>query len=274
LPGAHERGARLDSWKEIAAYLNRDIRTVQRWEKSASLPVRRLQKPGLRAVFAYTADLDDWLRLQSPATVTGPSEVASAIIPQQHSQLRRWIAYGAIVIVLLAGAGFSVWRYRPEPFGTLTSRPITSDPGSERDPDISPDGKYVAYSYVFPDLHTRLQVRLIEGGEPHAITSAPENEWSPAWSPDGGRIAFLRGDPSGTATLLITSALGGEERKVADVHPYSRRRTLLVGHLLAWTPDGRYLIVPDRPTAEKGQLFLVSVETGQRFPLTSPSPSE
>jgi len=47
--GASERGLRLDSWKEIAAHLKRDVRTVQRWEKTASLPVRRLHKPGLRA---------------------------------------------------------------------------------------------------------------------------------------------------------------------------------------------------------------------------------
>ena len=51
-PGAPERGSRLDSWKEIAAYVNRDVRTLQRWEKTAGLPVRRLHKPGLRAVYA------------------------------------------------------------------------------------------------------------------------------------------------------------------------------------------------------------------------------
>jgi hypothetical protein len=62
-----ERGRRLDSWKEIAAYLQRDLRTLPRWEKTAGLPIRRLQKPGMRAVFAYTDELDEWLREQSPA---------------------------------------------------------------------------------------------------------------------------------------------------------------------------------------------------------------
>ena len=37
--GVHDR---LDSWKEIAAYLKREVRTVQRWEKNLRLPVRRL----------------------------------------------------------------------------------------------------------------------------------------------------------------------------------------------------------------------------------------
>ena len=36
-PGARERGTRLESWKEIAAYVYRDVRTLQRWEKTRRL---------------------------------------------------------------------------------------------------------------------------------------------------------------------------------------------------------------------------------------------
>ncbi len=51
----------LNSWKEIANYLGRGVRTVQRWE-GMGLPVRRLGK-GLRApVIAYRADIDRWLQ--------------------------------------------------------------------------------------------------------------------------------------------------------------------------------------------------------------------
>src|ERR1039458_3194892 len=53
---------RLDSWKEIAAYLKKDVRTVQRWEKSSDLPVRRLTHGKQGTVFAYKADLDVWWR--------------------------------------------------------------------------------------------------------------------------------------------------------------------------------------------------------------------
>jgi TolB-like protein/Flp pilus assembly protein TadD len=51
---------RLDSWKEIAAYLKKEVRTVQRWEKSAGLPVRRLTHGKLGTVFAYRSELDAW----------------------------------------------------------------------------------------------------------------------------------------------------------------------------------------------------------------------
>jgi eukaryotic-like serine/threonine-protein kinase len=50
---------RLDSWKEIAAYLKRDERTVRRWEKEG-LPVRRKVHKKQASVFAYRAEIDAW----------------------------------------------------------------------------------------------------------------------------------------------------------------------------------------------------------------------
>lgn len=52
---------RIDSWKEIAAYLKRDVRTVIRWEKERGLPVHRVPGGRKNAVFAFTASLDSWL---------------------------------------------------------------------------------------------------------------------------------------------------------------------------------------------------------------------
>lgn len=51
---------RLDSWKEIAAYLRRDVRTVQRWEKKEGLPVYRHQHDKLGSVYAYKGELEAW----------------------------------------------------------------------------------------------------------------------------------------------------------------------------------------------------------------------
>lgn len=80
---------RLDSWKEIAAYLKHGVRTVQRWERVAGLPVRRI--PSTRgAVYAFRAELDQWWRTQSvnhatailvardsPASGSGPAGSAA-----------------------------------------------------------------------------------------------------------------------------------------------------------------------------------------------------
>lgn len=56
--GEHDK---LDSWKEIATYLNRDIRTCTRWEKKYGLPVRRNRKISKSGVIAYKSELDRWI---------------------------------------------------------------------------------------------------------------------------------------------------------------------------------------------------------------------
>jgi hypothetical protein len=52
---------RLDGWKEISHYLNRDVRTCQRWEQELGLPVYRINQGSVRSkVFSYTKEIDDW----------------------------------------------------------------------------------------------------------------------------------------------------------------------------------------------------------------------
>ena len=55
-------GQRLDSWKEIAAYLGRDLSTVRRWERDKKLPVHRVPGGDRRSVFAYRDQIDAWLK--------------------------------------------------------------------------------------------------------------------------------------------------------------------------------------------------------------------
>ncbi len=62
-PRAEER---LDSWKEIAAYLKRDVRTLYRWEKQEGLPVRRHVHSKRGTVYAYKHELDAWWNNRRP----------------------------------------------------------------------------------------------------------------------------------------------------------------------------------------------------------------
>jgi TolB-like protein/Flp pilus assembly protein TadD len=72
---------RLDSWKEIAAFLKRNVRTVQRWERIEGLPVHRLQHNSLGSVYALRSELSHWYdsrsvkpaSLADEALVTDPS---------------------------------------------------------------------------------------------------------------------------------------------------------------------------------------------------------
>src|SRR5579884_2213578 len=55
---------RLNSWKEIAEYINRDVRTAHRWEREG-LPVHRLMHEKGASVYARTAEIDEWLGKRS-----------------------------------------------------------------------------------------------------------------------------------------------------------------------------------------------------------------
>ena len=62
---------RLDSWKEIAAYLKRDVTTVQRWEKREGMPIHRHVHERRGSVYALPEELDEWIRSRRP-TVEEP----------------------------------------------------------------------------------------------------------------------------------------------------------------------------------------------------------
>lgn len=96
---------RLDSWKAIAEYLGRDVATVRRWEKALGLPVRRL--PGGRrghSVFAYTSEIDAWLRA-SP----DPPDAAISAVGQRQTR-SRWPVWVLVGTLLVAAAGALTWR--------------------------------------------------------------------------------------------------------------------------------------------------------------------
>src|SRR5713226_2001669 len=70
---------KLVSWKEIASYLGREVRTVQRWERTEGLPVHRHEHQKKSTVYAYTSELDEWFKKRQP--VDDP-EADAAFIPE------------------------------------------------------------------------------------------------------------------------------------------------------------------------------------------------
>lgn len=64
---------RLDSWKEIAAYLNRGVRTVRRWEREEGLPVHRHVHRVLGTVYAYKSEIESWRQTGQRRTAPSPA---------------------------------------------------------------------------------------------------------------------------------------------------------------------------------------------------------
>ncbi len=67
--GGPGKERRLESWGEIASYLRREIRTVQRWEKTLTLPIHRLRVGKQSSVYAYPSELDKWYLEREPGDV-------------------------------------------------------------------------------------------------------------------------------------------------------------------------------------------------------------
>ncbi|MFP5228640.1 MAG: hypothetical protein ACLGXA_13530 [Acidobacteriota bacterium] len=74
----------LTSWKEIGQYLGKGVRTVQRWEREAGLPVRRRGEPPRGAVLAIPAELDEWARSRT----RGPAAPVAASLRKELTALR------------------------------------------------------------------------------------------------------------------------------------------------------------------------------------------
>src|SRR5262245_63517781 len=101
--GNSSANGRLDSWKEIGAYLKRDVTTVRRWEKREGLPVHRHLHDRRDSVYAYRHEIDEWWRERR-------NHVTDQVIADTPASGRAplsWslVALLAIAAVAIAGAG-------------------------------------------------------------------------------------------------------------------------------------------------------------------------
>ena len=76
----------LNGWKEIGGYVCRDIRTVERWEKSRGLPVRRVPGAGRATVYALIPEVDEWLASAKIDETDDPSASESYPATEEHSR--------------------------------------------------------------------------------------------------------------------------------------------------------------------------------------------
>src|ERR1035438_5557014 len=159
-----ESDRRVDSWKEIAAFLRCGERTAKRWEAERGLPVHRMPGSGRGRVFAYTAELSRWSESGLPELGALPT----ASTPPSRSL--RWSVVAPVVLALLASiiAAYQWTRGRDRHAPVPVLRQLTANPSEDwvMGAAISPDGK----SLAFLD-GTGLYVRSIDSGETHPVAT-------------------------------------------------------------------------------------------------------
>jgi Tol biopolymer transport system component/DNA-binding winged helix-turn-helix (wHTH) protein len=217
-------------------------------------------------------------RFSAPVREVRPGVESSAEArpsPAEAPARRAWPLLATVLAIAVALAAIASWRRQarvgppgaePRPFPV----PLTTYPGFESYPTLSPDGSQVAFSWEGSrDDDADIYLKLVGPGDPHRLTTDPANDFSPAWSPDGRQIAFLRFLAVGAAErcgIYVIPALGGAERRLAEIELTDYRSA---AGLLAWTPDGKWLAAAGRfGRGDPSEIWLLSPETGERRRLT------
>jgi serine/threonine-protein kinase len=105
---ADAAGKRLDSWKEVATYLNRDVSTVRRWERHEGLPIHRQRHTTRDSVYADTGEIDAWLESRrraesAPGSAPSDPEFGRATTPERTQPRRLSRTTIAVSIALSLG---------------------------------------------------------------------------------------------------------------------------------------------------------------------------
>jgi Tol biopolymer transport system component len=275
---------RLDSWKEIATYLRRDVKTVQRWEKREGMPVHRHVHDRMGSVYAFRQELDAWAqnrRLTQPDTL--PVSLEPPALPGLASRAarRRWLWLGAGGAAVVALAIALSWPREETPnLTTARFQPLTNFPGIEQAVAISRDGKLAAF---LSDRDGAMDVWLTQvgTGEFYNLTKgAARDIVNPSvrtvdFSPDSTLVTFWarRLDTSHQSEISVWAVpvLGGAPRLYLDgaaEFNWSDDGTRLVYH----TPGpGDPMFVRDAAQASNPrQIFTAPPGLHSHFPVWAP----
>jgi Tol biopolymer transport system component len=224
---------RLDSWKEIAAYLNRDVTTVQRWEKREGMPVHRHQHDRMGSVYASRAELDTWMRGRNPPPAQeNGNKSDSAALPALPGSATATARATWKYVLLLTAAGVvlviaaSLWLQRTEyfwrnPIANARFQTVADFDAVEQAAALSRDGQFVAF-LSDRDGPMDVWVTQVGSGQFHNLTRGSASELvNPSvralgFSPDGSFVTFWvrkqDGSTAGDISIWAVPTLGGQPK--------------------------------------------------------------
>ena len=248
--GDQEQG-RLESWKEIGAYLQRDVRTAHRWEKEEGLPVHRHSHKARASVYAYPSEIDAW-------------RASRKVVPEPEPPRPLWkmpaFALTMALCLVMVGNGL-----RPQPASAQGAGPVARQvwTGPEVNPEgqVSLDGRYLTFTnwdtgdLGLRDLRTRSNRLLTDNV---GATGYYESSEISVISPDNRQVVYQHFDGKAMRyRLRLVSMQGSKPRNVMrdqEKEPYIEP--------LGWTPDGKQVLTVQVGDDQIWQIGLVSIAEG------------
>lgn len=196
--------------------------------------------------------------------------------PVQNSRHSKTFIWRAVVISLLSVFVLTIATFYYSKVSHALLRvtgealPLNASTGRELNPSWSPDGRLLAFSWD-GSSHGSQEIYLQNGqSQPYQLTRSSQPEYRPVWSPTGRDIAFIRYLDSGHFEILRVSLDTGLEQQVGIFTYY-----WIIPEdapALDWSPDGKSLLVAQQSSAlSPVRLLLLTLATGERWPLTNPA---
>jgi Tol biopolymer transport system component len=294
---------RLNSWKEIAAYLKRDVTTVQRWERREAMPVHRHLHDKMGSVYAFRAELDDWTRSRSlratpdngsdlnqdennQATSNAPGANDDSSLTPNRRDLKSLSILAAAALALAIAVIF--WLHKTErfwksPIASAKLQTVAEFEGEGLSAALSHDGHFVAL-LSDQDGKPDVWVMQVGAGAFHNLTqgSIPElvnpSIRTLGFSPDDSLVTFWVRKPGASnandISIWAAPTLGGPPKPYLEgvaEFDWSRDGSRLVYHTPA---SGDPLFVSDgSPRPGASPIFTAPAGIHSHFPVWAPDVS-
>jgi Tol biopolymer transport system component/DNA-binding winged helix-turn-helix (wHTH) protein len=222
------------------------------------------------------------------APTSGPTKEQpppEAVSPSAHAapSTRKGRNFRILLLLVLFAIVISICVFairflaaRKESMGenSTSTRPLTSTSGLFLQPAFSPDGQELAYTWrANTNSHQSIYLQHVSSDDRRILIDTGQDDYSPSWSPRGSEIAFLHslGDDQPLEIQIVKKQNPAIRRSVATV--CGANDVFRNTPTLSWSPDARTLLTTDCVRKnESPVLTLISVDTGQKRPLTHAPP--